>query len=77
MATAIVAGAANVTSALFASGLGPEIQYVDALFPPFLSVDVLLSLFFIALITAGNLRGIRESGTIFALPVFFTGGKQE
>ena len=35
-----------------------------------MNLNVLLSLFFIALITLGNLRGIRESGTIFAIPTY-------
>ncbi|MGB8645649.1 MAG: APC family permease [Anaerolineae bacterium] len=70
VSVSIVAGAANVTSALVASGFGPQMQAIEAFLPPFLNVDVLLSLFFIALITVGNLRGIRESGSIFALPTY-------
>ncbi|MGB8645390.1 MAG: APC family permease, partial [Anaerolineae bacterium] len=70
VAVSIVAGAANVTSALVASGLGPQIQALQSNLPPFLNVDVILSLFFILLITVGNLRGIRESGSIFALPTY-------
>ena len=30
-----------------------------------------LSLFFIALIAYGNLRGVRESGKLFAAPTYF------
>ncbi|MGE5138510.1 MAG: APC family permease [Rudaea sp.] len=70
VAVSIVAGAANATSALVASGFGPEIQAIDAVMPPFLNVDVILSLVFITLIMLGNLRGIRESGSIFALPTY-------
>ncbi len=70
VAVSIVAGAANVTSALVAAGYGAEISALDHTLPPFLNVDVLLSLFFILLITIGNLRGIRESGSIFAIPTY-------
>lgn len=70
VAVSIVAGAANVTSALVASGYGPQIASLEHVLPPFLNVDVILSLFFIGLITLGNLRGIRESGSIFALPTY-------
>lgn len=70
VSVSIVAGAANVTSALVASGYGGQITALEQSLPPFLNVDVILSLFFIALITLGNLRGIRESGSIFALPTY-------
>jgi len=43
---------------------------IGASLPPFLNLNVILSLFFIGLITLGNLRGIRESGTIFAVPTY-------
>ena len=70
VAVSIVAGAANVTSALVASGYGLQITAIEHTLPPFLNLDVILSLFFIGLITLGNLRGIRESGSIFALPTY-------
>ncbi|MGE5265672.1 MAG: APC family permease [Acidobacteriota bacterium] len=70
VAVSIVAGAAAVTSALIASGMGPQVNALEATLPPLLNLNVILSLFFIALITLGNLRGIRESGTIFALPTY-------
>lgn len=70
VSVSIVAGAANVTSALTASGYGPQITALENSLPPFLNIDVLLSLFFIGLITLGNLRGIRESGSIFAIPTY-------
>lgn len=70
VAVSIVAGAAAVTSALSASGFDPQVKAMEAALPPFLNLNVILSLFFIALITVGNLRGIRESGTIFALPTY-------
>lgn len=70
VAVSIVAGAAAVTSALIASGYGLQIDAIEKTLPVFFNLNVILSLFFIALITLGNLRGIRESGTIFALPTY-------
>ena len=70
VAVSIVAGSAAVTSALIASGYAGQIKALEALLPHFLNLNVLLSLFFIGLITLGNLRGIRESGTIFAIPTY-------
>ncbi len=70
VAVSIVAGSAAVTSALVASGFDAQIRMLEATLPPFLNLNVLLSLFFIGLITVGNLRGIRESGTIFAVPTY-------
>jgi amino acid transporter len=70
VAVSIVAGSAAVTSALIASGYSAQIAALEALLPHFLNLNVLLSLFFIGLITLGNLRGIRESGTIFAIPTY-------
>ncbi len=70
VAVSIVAGSAAVLSALIASGYGAQIDAIEKALPPFLNLNVLLSLFFIALITLGNLRGIRESGTIFAIPTY-------
>lgn len=55
VAVSIAAGVAAITSA------APELH-------PF---RVELALLFIALITTGNLRGIRESATIFAIPTYF------
>ena len=70
VAVSIVAGSAAVTSALIASGYAEQITALELALPSFLNLNVILSLFFILLITLGNLRGIRESGTIFALPTY-------
>lgn len=70
VAVSIVAGSAAVVSALLASGFGPQIKALDATLPHVFNLNVILSLFFIGLITLGNLRGIRESGTIFSLPTY-------
>jgi len=55
VAVSIAAGVAAVTSAFPALHINP----------------VWLSLVFLAVLTLGNLRGIRESGQIFALPTYF------
>ncbi|MBI2845148.1 MAG: APC family permease [Chloroflexi bacterium] len=55
VAVSVAAGTAALTSAL----------------PQLYEQRILLSLLFILLITLGNLRGIRESGNIFALPTYF------
>ena len=70
VAVSIVAGSAAITSALIASGYGAQIRTFEALLPPSFNLNVLLSLFFIGVITLGNLRGIRESGSIFAIPTY-------
>jgi amino acid transporter len=59
VSVSIVAGAAAVTSALIASG--------HAVSP---NLNISLSLIFIAILTVGNLRGIRQSGTIFSIPTY-------
>lgn len=70
VAVSIVAGSAAVTSALIASGYAEQIFTFEAALPSFFNLNVILSLVFIALITLANLRGIRESGTIFAVPTY-------
>lgn len=70
VSVSISAGAAAVSSALIASGSGAQIQMLNALLPANLNVNVLLSVFFILVMTVGNLRGVRESGAIFAIPTY-------
>lgn len=70
VAVSIAAGSAAITSALIASGYSEQIGALDLLLPHPFNLNVLLSLLFIGLITLGNLRGIRESGTIFAIPTY-------
>jgi amino acid transporter len=70
VSVSIVAGSAAVSSALIASGFGPQIDALNALLPVNLNVNVLLSLLFILLMTIANLRGVRESGAIFAIPTY-------
>ena len=68
VAVSIAAGSAAVTSALIATGV--NVTAINATLPPFFNLNVMLSLVFIGLITLGNLRGIRESGSIFAVPTY-------
>ena len=68
VAVSIAAGSFAVTSALNAAGV--NITAITATLPAFLNLNVILSLIFIGLITLGNLRGIRESGSIFAIPTY-------
>ncbi|MBI5034946.1 MAG: APC family permease [Chloroflexi bacterium] len=70
VSVSIVAGADAMNSALIASGFADQIDAVNSTLPPNLNAKVLLSIFFIAIMTLGNLRGIRESGSIFALPTY-------
>jgi amino acid transporter len=70
VSVSIVAGTAAITSALVAAGYGAQIDSIQQALPAFLNLNVLLSLFFIALLTFGNLRGVRESGTIFSIPTY-------
>jgi amino acid transporter len=70
VAVSIAAGSLAVTSALIASGNGSVIATIDASLPSFLNLNVLMSLFFIGIIVLGNLRGIRESGSIFSIPTY-------
>ena len=55
VAVSIAAGVAAITSA----------------FPHWHASPVLLSLGFVVMLAVGNLRGIRESGQIFAIPTYF------
>jgi amino acid transporter len=55
VAVSTAAGVAAVTSAI------PDLH----------DLKIELAIFFVALLTIGNLRGVRESGTIFAIPTYF------
>ncbi|HEY2905044.1 MAG TPA: APC family permease [Vicinamibacterales bacterium] len=44
---------------------------ITSAFPPLDAYRVALCLGFLAILTVGNLRGIRESGQIFAVPTYF------
>ena len=70
VAVSIVAGSQGVLSALIASGYGSQVADITASLPSYLNLTVILSLFFIGLIILGNLRGVREAGTVFSIPTY-------
>ncbi len=70
VAVSIAAGSLAVTSALIAAGHSGEVAAINGSLPVFFNLNVILSLFFIGLIVLGNLRGIRESGSIFSIPTY-------
>jgi amino acid transporter len=70
VAVSIAAGAFAVSSALIASGNSAFITGIESYLPPIVNFNVVLSLIFMGLIVLGNLRGIRESGSIFSIPTY-------
>ncbi len=70
VAVSIVAGVQAITSALIVSGHGAWIQVLDDKLPGVAEPAVVLCLVFIGLMTLINLRGIRESGTVFSIPTY-------
>lgn len=70
VAVSIAAGSQAIISAAITSGYHDKVNSIIGSFPSFLNIGVVLSIIFIGLITLGNLRGVRESGTIFALPTY-------
>ncbi len=68
----LVAAAALLTDYVLtvAVSVSSGVQALYSLFPPLLPVAVPLIVFFILLVMAINLRGIRESGSIFAAPTY-------
>ncbi|MBI5960277.1 MAG: APC family permease [Chloroflexi bacterium] len=53
-----------------AVSLTAGVAAISSAFPDLWSYRVVLSLFFLVLITVANLRGLRESGTLMAIPVY-------
>lgn len=70
VAVSIAAGSAALISALIASGFGAQVDSIEASLPAFLNLNVIISLAFITVMTVANLRGIRESGSIFAVVTY-------
>ena len=68
----LIAAAALLTDYVLtvAVSVASGVQALYSLFPPLLPVAVPLIVLFILLVMAVNLRGIRESGTIFAAPTY-------
>ena len=70
VSVSIVAGAMAITSALSVSGLSPQFDNMGNALPASPGLTVIISLIFIGILILGNLRGIRQSGTIFSLPTY-------
>lgn len=70
---ALVAGAALLTDYVLtvAVSVAAGVAAVTSAFPAWHEHRVALALAFIVLLTLVNLRGVRESGLIFALPTYF------
>ncbi len=68
----LVAGAALLIDYVLtvAVSIAAGVAALTSAFPSLLEHKEGLGLFFIALITLANLRGVRESGTIFAVPTY-------
>ncbi|MFI5261360.1 MAG: APC family permease [Candidatus Limnocylindrales bacterium] len=68
----LVAAAALLTDYVLtvAVSVSSGVQALYSLFPPLLPVAVPLIVLFILMVMAVNLRGVRESGTIFAAPTY-------
>jgi len=70
VSVSIVAGTQALISALYASGYGPQLTGITASLPTYFNPTVVISLLFIGIMVLGNLRGIREAGTIFSIPTY-------
>lgn len=70
---ALVAGSALLVDYIMtvAVSTASGVAAVTSAIPSLHTERVELALFFVLIITLGNLRGIRESGTIFAIPTYF------
>jgi len=71
--TALVAGSALLVDYIMtvAVSTAAGVAAVTSAIPDLHTERVELALLFVLIITLGNLRGIRESGTIFAIPTYF------
>jgi len=70
VAVSIAAGSFAVTSALVAAGV--NITAITTTLPPFLNLNVILSLVFIGLITLGNCAVSVNQGTFSRFPPIFS-----
>jgi amino acid transporter len=68
----VAAGALMVDYTLLVSvSVSAGVAAITSAVPELLDYRVPLAVFFVAFFTLGNLRGIRESGTMFAAPTYF------
>ncbi len=72
-AAGLVAGAALLIDYVLtvSVSVAAGVAAITSAFPSLFEHRVALGLFFVALLTVGNLRGLRESGRIFAFPTYF------
>ncbi len=70
---ALVAGAALLTDYILtvAVSISAGVAEIVSAFPELFSMRVLLAVSLVLIIMLINLRGVRESGTVFAIPTFF------
>src|SRR5579862_4198214 len=70
---ALVAGGALLIDYILtvAVSVAAGVAAITSAFPPLLAYRVELAVAFVVLLMLGNLRGIRESGQIFAVPTYF------
>jgi amino acid transporter len=71
--TGLTAGAALLTDYVLtvAVSIAAGVAAITSAFPAWLGHRVAIALVFVILLALGNLRGIRESGRIFAAPTYF------
>jgi amino acid transporter len=70
---ALIAGAALLTDYILtvAVSISAGVAQITSAFPELLDYRVYLALGLVGLITLINLRGVRESGVVFAIPTYF------
>ncbi|MGE3984078.1 MAG: APC family permease, partial [Dehalococcoidia bacterium] len=73
VASSLIAGSALFVDYILtvAVSTAAGVAAVTSAFPEVYDYKIELAVFFVALLTLGNLRGVRESGTIFAIPTYF------
>lgn len=69
----LVAGSALFTDYILtvAVSTAAGVAAITSAIPGVIDFKIELAVFFVILLTIGNLRGVRESGTIFAIPTYF------
>jgi amino acid transporter len=70
VAVSIVAGVQAIISAFIVAGYGTELNSLTNSLPGYFNPTVILSLVFVGFLIITNLRGTRESGSVFAVPTY-------
>jgi amino acid transporter len=73
---ALVAGAALLVDYILtvAVSISSAVQQITSAVPDLIPFGVIMGVVFIVLMSIGNLRGLRESGNIFAIPTYLFAG---